>query len=115
MHLVSVVAPADVAVNPGKLARGLLAPASLVQALRRDIDRDVVLAHAKLDIAVDAAVRATLEFGLETLERESVLHLQVDRAAKGVEAKHRIVRLHVGAINRIARNEIEMDRIAECF
>src|SRR5437899_538099 len=108
MHLVAVVAPADVAIDPGKLAWGLLAPASLVQALRRDIDRDVVLAHSKLNVAADAAVRAALEFGLETLEREPVLHLQIERATEGVQAEHRIVRLHVGAVDRVARDEIEL-------
>ena len=54
-----------------------------------------------------------MKFAFEALEREAVLHLQIDRATERIQAEHRVVRLDVGAFDRVGRNEVEVDRVAE--
>ena len=113
MHLVAVAAPADIGIEAREPGGRMLAPTRLAQSLRRHIDGDVVALLAELQAAVDPAVGADLEIGLDALEGEAVLHLETDRAAERVQSEHRIVGLEVGAVDRVARDEVEVDRVAE--
>ena len=91
----------------------MLAPALLAQSLRRHIDRDIRVLLAELQSAIDPAVGTDLEISLDALEGEAVLHLETDRAAECVQSEHRVVGLEVGAVDRIGRDEVEVDRVAE--
>ena len=113
MHFVAVVAPAHIGINARKLARRMLAPAGFVQALHRDVGGHISLLDSVLQAAADPPIGTAKELSLKAMVREAVLHLKIDRATERVEAEHRIVRLDVGAGDRIGRNEVEVDRVAE--
>src|SRR4051812_405324 len=91
MDLRAVVAPAEVAVEPGNIGRRLVAPAVIMQALCRHINRLVPRLGAILQGAADAAERAALHLGLRSLIGEAVLHLDVDGAAEGIETEYGVV------------------------
>ena len=66
----AVAAPADVAVEASDLRRRLVAPAGVLDALRRKIDADTVLFCRRIAaLRSGAAVRAALCFDLDAADR----------------------------------------------
>src|ERR1043165_2201235 len=91
----------------------MIAPATVVQSLYRDVAGDIAFLDSVLHTGRDPAVGAERVLTLETLEGEAVLHLETDCAAERIETKHRVVRLDVGAADGVGRDEIEVHRVAE--
>src|SRR5262245_3565295 len=104
MNLVAVVAPTDVGIDARELARRMITPPRLVQTLHRDVGGNIALLDAKLHAGRDTAVGAKHVLTLEPAEREAVLHLETDGATERVETEHRVVRLDVGAVDRVGRD-----------
>src|SRR5262245_60255733 len=91
------------------------APAVFAGALCRHVDADIALLGTVLHAALQAAERADLSVGLEALPGEPVLHREIDGPTERVEAKHRVVGPEVRSVDRVGRDEIPVDGVAERF
>src|SRR4029079_7196907 len=115
MNFRALPAPAQIPIEALDLGRRLIAPAAVAQALRRQIERPFVLPHAVLHRAAAAAIRAAERLDFGALPGETVLHPDIDRAAKGVEPELRIARPDVGALDGDGWDQVPIHRIAEGF
>ena len=113
MHLGVHGLAAEIAIEAADPRRRLVAPAVILHAFARHVERPVALAHAVLERAADPAVGAAQRIELEALIGEAVLHLEADGAAQRVQAERRIVGPDVGASDRDRRDEIPVDGVAE--
>src|SRR5262245_46146664 len=105
--------PAEIAIEARQPRWRLVAPAVVLEAFRGKIETPLPVAHAVLQGAADAAVGAArgIEFGAAV--GEAVLHLEADRATKGVEAEGRVVGPDIRAADRDLRNQVPVDGVAE--
>ena len=105
--------PAEVAVEAAQPRRRLVAPAIVLQALARQIERPFALPDAVLQRPADAAIGTARCVGLGALIGEAVLHLEAHRAAERIEAEGRVVGPDVGAADRDGRDHVPVDGVAE--
>src|SRR5262249_896069 len=89
MNLGSGPFPAEIAVEARQPRWRLEAPAVILEAFRREIESPFPVTYAVLKGAADPAVGAARGIELGAAVGETVLHLEADRAAKGVEAEGR--------------------------
>ena len=115
MHLDAVVPPAEVQIQAPDVGRGLVAPAVVTETLARHVDGDVALLRPVLQPAADAPEGAAQRVGFESVVGEAVLELKAHGSTERVEAEHRVVRPDVGALDGVGRDEVPVDRVAECF
>src|SRR5262249_15635114 len=105
--------PAEIAIETRQPRRRLVAPAVVLKAFRCQIQSPFPVTYTVLQGAADPTVGAALgiEFGAVVIE--AVLHLEADRATKGVEAEGWIVGPDIRAADRDLRNQVPVDGIAE--
>src|SRR5262245_65458429 len=113
MQFGALALPAEIRIDPRNLRRRLEPPAVVVGTLHRDVEADVALPRAELHRGLRAPEGTAHGFGFETLIGESILHLDADRATERVEAEHRAVGPHVGAVDGIRRDEVPVDGVAK--
>ncbi len=83
--------------------------------MRRDIGAPVAEFGAVLQRSLHSPERSALNLLLEPLISEAVLHLQVDRAAQRIEAEDRVAGGEISALDRIGRDQVPVDGVAEGF
>src|ERR1051326_5309980 len=115
MQFGGFIFPAEIAVYPYDIGRRFEAPASIVHPLCREIDGAIAEPSTVLRIAVEMTERAALPFALEAPIGETVLHLQTDRTAEGVQPEHRVVGPHIGTLDRVGRDQVPVHRVAKGF
>src|ERR1051325_4807557 len=81
--------------------------------LRREISGIIAVLDAVFGSAAAPSEGAPLHLLFKAIEYEAVLHLQADRTAKRVEPEHRVIAPHIGAIDRVGRDQVPIDRIAK--
>src|SRR5262249_31594677 len=105
--------PAEIAIEARQPRWRLVAPAVILEAFRGEIEPPFSVAHPVLQRPADATggPAGGIEFGAAV--GEAVLHLEADRATKGVEAEGRIVGPDIRAADRDLRNQVPVDGVAE--
>ena len=113
MQLRRCPAPADIAVEILDAGRLQIAPAILMHAAARDIDRDVAALLAVLKIAAERRERPAGKFEFAAVIGEAVLQLHVHRTAQRVEAEDRVRADEVHFADRHVRQQVEVHRVAK--
>ena len=113
VQLGPVAPPTDIAIEVLQVRRLQIAPAVLVQHRAGNIGRCIIDLLAVLEFGQDLPEGAAGEIGLEALPCETVLELNVHRAAKCVQAEYGIGTFDIDPVDCDVRDEIPIHGIAE--
>ena len=113
MHLATVAAPAEVAIDLPQVRRAGLPPALLVGAGNGDVGGGVVALQPVLHRSADAAVGTGVRHQFAAVIGEAVLELHRQRAAERVQPEHRVGAFDVDAADRDRGDQVPVDGFAE--
>ena len=110
---VSVAACAEINKDTPQRRRRILAPASIVDGIGRDVAGQVPDFATGLNGRNSTSIRATAYFAFDTMIGVSILHLKRERAAGRIEAVDRIAGNKRELIDGVLRDEIPIDDVAK--
>src|SRR5271167_650241 len=113
MELSLVAAGSQVSVNAPQCRWGIIAPATVVNRVGRDIAGQVSNLAAGFDGRAYPIVGTAAYFGIDAMIGKAILHLERERAANRVEAEDRIAGNKRELIDSSLRDKVPIDDITE--